>query len=162
MNISTIDIRLLTADEWAVFRRVRLRALADTPQFFGSTLAEAQARTEQDWRAALLDRAQFVATADGAELGTVAGLPEPERGGVHLISMWVAPEARGTGVSDLLVRAVIDWAAAGGHTVIRLEVADGNPVAERLYLRNGFVRTGVSGPIRPGDPRLEYEMVHNL
>ncbi|GAA5074242.1 GNAT family N-acetyltransferase [Nocardia iowensis] len=162
MNISTIDIRLLTADEWAVFRRVRLRALADTPQFFGSTLAEAQARTEQDWRAALLDRAQFVATADGAELGTVAGLPEPERGGVHLISMWVAPEARGTGVSDLLVRAVIDWAAAGGHTVIRLEVADGNPVAERLYIRNGFVRTGVSGPIRPGDPRLEYEMVHNL
>ncbi|WP_378739132.1 GNAT family N-acetyltransferase [Nocardia brasiliensis] len=162
MSISTIDVRLLRPDEWDVFRRVRMRALADTPQFFGSTLAEARARTEQDWRTTLQNRAQFLATTDGAELGTVGGLLDLERGGVHLISMWVAPEARGTGVSDLLVRAVIDWAAAGGHTVIRLEVADGNTVAERLYLRNGFVRTGVSGPVRPGDPRLECEMVHNL
>lgn len=162
VNISTIELRLLTADEWEVFRRVRLRALADTPQFFGSTLAEAQARTEADWRAALVDRAQFVASAEGVELGTVAGMPDFERDGVHLISMWVAPEARGTGVSDLLVRAVLDWARAGGHRVVRLEFADGNTVAERLYLRHGFVRTGVSGFVRPGEPRLEYEMVHNL
>lgn len=162
MNISTIDIRLLTADEWAVFRQVRLRALADTPQYFGTTLAEAQARTKADWRAALEDRAQFVASAEGATLGTVAGIPDPERGGVHLISMWVAPEARGTGVADLLVRAVSDWSVAGGHNVVWLEFADGNVVAERLYLRNGFVRTGESGLVRPGEPRVEYEMVRKL
>ncbi|WP_433663317.1 GNAT family N-acetyltransferase [Nocardia sp. CA-128927] len=162
MNISTIDIRLLTADEWEVFRRVRMRALADTPQYFGSTLAEAQARTEEDWRAALLNRAQFIATAEGAELGTVAGIADPERDGVHLISMWVAPEARGTGVGGLLVRAVLDWAVAGGHSAVWLEFAEGNTVAERLYLRHGFVRTGVSGFVRPGEPRVEYEMVHKL
>ncbi|PXX57690.1 acetyltransferase (GNAT) family protein [Nocardia tenerifensis] len=162
MNLSTIDIRVLTADEWEVFRRVRLRTLTDSPQFFGSTLAEAQARTERDWRAALADRTQFLASADGVELGTVAGMIDPERGGVHLISMWVAPEARGTGVADLLVRAVLDWAAAGGHTTVWLEFAEGNVVAERLYLRNGFVRTGVTGFVRPGDPRVEYEMVHKL
>ncbi|MFI9403786.1 GNAT family N-acetyltransferase [Nocardia sp. NPDC052316] len=162
MNLSTIELRRLSADEWGVFRRVRLRALADTPQFFGSTLAQAQARTEADWRAALTDRAQFVAVADGVELGTVGGMPDPERGGIHLISMWVAPEARGTGVADLLVRAVLDLAAAGGHTEVRLEFADGNVAAERLYLRNGFVRTGVSAFVRPGEPTLEYEMVHKL
>ncbi|WP_405162155.1 GNAT family N-acetyltransferase [Nocardia sp. NBC_01499] len=162
MDVSTIDVRLLTADEWEVFRRVRLRALADTPQFFGSTLAEAQGRTEGDWRAALLDRAQFVASAEGAELGTVAGISDPERDGVHLISMWVAPEARGTGVSDLLVRAVIDLAVADGHSAVWLEFADGNVVAERLYLRHGFVRTGASGLVRPGEPRVEYEMVRKL
>ncbi|MFD6162835.1 GNAT family N-acetyltransferase [Nocardia sp. NPDC060256] len=162
MSLSTIDIRLLTADEWDVFRRIRLRTLTDSPQFFGSTLAEAQARTEADWRAALANRAQFIASAEGAELGTVAGMPDPERGGVHLISMWVAPEARGTGVADLLVRTVLDWAVAGGHTAVWLEFAEGNAVAERLYLRNGFVRTGVSGLVRPDEPRVEFEMVRKL
>ncbi|WP_327114259.1 GNAT family N-acetyltransferase [Nocardia sp. NBC_01730] len=156
MDASTFEIRLLIPDEWAVFRRVRLRALADAPQFFGSTLADAQARTERDWRRALSDRAQFLAGSAGVELGTVAGMPDLNRGGVHLISMWVAPEARGTGVSDLLVRAVIEWAARGGHRVVRLEVVEGNTFAEQLYRRNGFALTGVSGPFAPGDPRREH------
>lgn len=158
MDVSIPGIRLLVPDDWAVFRRVRLAALTDAPEFFGTTLAEAQARTESDWRRALSDRAQFLAEADGTEVGTVAGMPDPERGGVHLISMWVAPRARGTGASDRLVGAVLDWAVERGHAVVRLEVAEHNAFAERLYLRNGFVRTGVSGPMGPGDPRREFEM----
>ncbi|WP_051020480.1 GNAT family N-acetyltransferase [Nocardia araoensis] len=158
MDASIPAIRLLVPADWAVFRRVRLAALTDAPQFFGTTLAEAQGRTERDWRRALSDRAQFVAEWGGTEVGTVAGMPDPERGGVHLISMWVAARARGTGVSDRLVRAVLDWAVEGGHDVVRLEFAEHNAFAERLYLRNGFVRTGVSGPMAPGDPRREFEM----
>lgn len=158
MDVYTPEIRLLLPDDWAVFRRVRLAALTDAPQFFGSTLAEAQARTESDWRHLLSDRAQFLAEWHGTEVGTVAGMLDPERGGVHLISMWVAPRARGTGVSDRLVRAVLDWAVAGGHQVVRLEFAEHNSFAERLYLRHGFVRTGVVGPVAPGDPRREFEM----
>ncbi|WP_338773565.1 GNAT family N-acetyltransferase [Nocardia vulneris] len=168
MGTSTIGIRLLTADDWETFRRIRLRALADTPQFFGSTLADAQARTEQGWRAVLSERVQYVAVADGVELGTVGAgvelgtvgaMRDAERGGLHLVSMWVAPEARGTGVSDLLVEAVLDWADTAGSPPVWLEVADGNTVAERLYLRHGFVRTGVTGPVAPDDPRLEHELV---
>lgn len=158
MTSSPPAIRLLAPDDWALFRRVRIAALTDAPQFFGTTLAEAQARTESDWRRALSDRAQFVAESGGAEVGTVAAMPDPERGGVHLISMWVAPRARGTGVADRLVRVVLDWAAAGGHDVVRLEFAEHNSFAERLYLRHGFVRTGGGGPIAPGDPRREFEM----
>ncbi|MGK8524455.1 GNAT family N-acetyltransferase [Nocardia asteroides] len=158
MEPLTPEIRLLVPDDWAVFRRIRLAALADTPEFFGTTLAEARARAESDWRGALSDRAQFLAESGGTGVGTVAGMLDPERGGVHLISMWVAPRARGTGVSDRLVRAVLDWAVEGGHPVVRLEFAEHNGYAERLYLRNGFVRTGVSGPMAPGDPRREFEM----
>lgn len=162
MDVSTPAIRLLVPDDWAAFRRVRLRALADTPQFFGSTLAEAQARTEGDWRRMLTDRAQFLAESAGAPLGTVGGMPDRDRGGVHLISMWVASRSRGMGVSDRLVRAVLDWAVAGGHRVVRLEVAESNTFAQRLYLRNGFVRTGVSGAMAPGDSRREFEMEWRL
>ncbi|WP_280393774.1 GNAT family N-acetyltransferase [Nocardia brasiliensis] len=159
MGTSTIGIRLLAADDWEAFRRLRLRSLADTPQFFGSTLADAQARTEAQWRQVLSERVQFVAVGDGVELGTVGAMRDVDRGGLHLVSMWVAPEARGTGVSDLLVEAVLDWADTAGSPPVWLEVADGNTVAERLYLRHGFVRTGVTGPVAPDDPRLEHELV---
>ncbi|WP_406234572.1 GNAT family N-acetyltransferase [Nocardia sp. NBC_01009] len=155
-------IRRLTAEDWAGFRDIRLRALADAPSAFGSTLAWAQARTEQDWRRLLAQRAQFLASAGGVDIGTVGGLDDVERDGAHLISMWVAPEARGTGVSGLLMRAVIAWAAEAGYRAVWLEVSDGNTAAERLYLRHGFVRTGVHGPIAEGDPRLEFEMVRRL
>ncbi|WP_280403465.1 GNAT family N-acetyltransferase [Nocardia brasiliensis] len=159
MGTSTIGIRLLAADDWEAFRRLRLRSLADAPQFFGSTLADAQARTEAVWRQILSERMQFVAVGDGVELGTVGAMRDADRGGLHLVSMWVAPEARGTGVSDLLVEAVLDWADTAGSPPVWLEVADGNTVAERLYLRHGFVRTGVTGPVAPDDPRLEHELV---
>ena len=157
-----VDIRLLTAVDWQAFRRIRLRALADAPEAFGATLESAQVRTEQDWRELLAGRAQFLASVDGVDVGTAAGLDDPERAGAHLISMWVAGAVRGTGVADLLVRAVIDWAVDVGHHRVWLEVAMGNVAAEQLYLRQGFVRTGAEGLVAPGDPRLEFEMLLEL
>ncbi|QIS02735.1 GNAT family N-acetyltransferase [Nocardia brasiliensis] len=159
MGTSTTGIRLLAADEWQTFRRLRLRSLADAPECFGATLAEARARPEQVWREILSKRVQYVAEADGVELGTVGAMRDVERTGVHLISMWVAPEARGTGVADLLVETVLDWADTAGSPAVWLAVADGNTAAERLYLRHGFVRTGVTGPVGPDDPRIEHEWV---
>ncbi|WP_431951665.1 GNAT family N-acetyltransferase [Nocardia lijiangensis] len=133
-----------------------LPPLAEAPYAFGSTLPWAQARTDQDWRALLAARTQFLATTCDHDLGTIGAVAE--NGAAHLISMWVAPEARGTGVADLLVRAVVDWATATGHCGINLEVSDGNTAAERLYHRHGFRRTGMAGAISPEDPRLEFEM----
>lgn len=157
-----VEIRLFEPADWAAFRQVRLRGLADTPEAFGTTFAEAQARTERDWRCALTDRVQYVATTEGVDIGTVGGMRDEKRGGVHLISMWVAPEARGTGVADLLVRAVIDWANEIAVPAVWLEVAGWNEIAERLYVRHGFVRTGVVGTISPNDPRPEFEMLLRL
>ncbi|MEV6279912.1 GNAT family N-acetyltransferase [Nocardia sp. NPDC051832] len=156
MDIESVRIHPLTPDDWARFRDLRLLALAEAPYAFASTLSEAQARTDQVWGQILTARTQFVATVDGRELGTIGGVPE--LGAAHVVSMWVAPEGRGTGIADLLVRTIIDWAAAQGLPTLRLEVSDGNGAAERLYHRHGFRRTGALGPISATDPRLEFEM----
>jgi ribosomal protein S18 acetylase RimI-like enzyme len=64
----------------------------------------------------------------------------PDRGGtVELISMWVAPFARGRGVGDALVGAVIRWAEDCGARRVALRVAEGNDHATALYRRHGFV-----------------------
>ncbi|WP_062993172.1 GNAT family N-acetyltransferase [Nocardia anaemiae] len=157
-----LHLRLLTPDDWATFRSIRLRSLADAPQAFGATLEEVRSRSDQVWADLLAQRAQFVASVDGIDVGTVGGHDDPERPGAHLISMWVAEKSRGTGISDRLVRSVVDWAVDAGHHKVWLEVAAGNAAAERLYLRHGFVRTGVQGTVAPDDPRPEFEMLLNL
>ncbi|MEV6138703.1 GNAT family N-acetyltransferase [Nocardia sp. NPDC051990] len=157
-----VHVRLLTPADWAAFRSIRLRALADAPEAFGATLQQALSRFDQDWSDLLSQRAQFVASVDGIDVGTAAGLDDPERAGAHLISMWVAEKSRGTGISDCLVRSVLDWAIDAGHRKVWLEVAVGNAAAERLYLRHGFVRTGVQGVVALDDPRPEFEMLLHL
>ncbi|MEV0368118.1 GNAT family N-acetyltransferase [Nocardia fusca] len=160
MDLATVHVRQLQVAEWSVFRQIRLRALADAPHAFGSTLAEARQRGERDWRALLLRRAQFLAAAADTAVGTVG--VTGDGGELHLISMWVAPEARGTGVADLLLHAVLDHATVRGGDRIRLEVVEGNIAAERLYFRHGFRRTGVRGTVGGGDVRPEFEMVLDL
>ena len=74
-----------------------------------------------------------------------------------LISMWVAPEARRTGVGAALVDAVIDWARAQGFPRLGLEVVDGNAAARALYARKGFEPVGESLPCPPPREHLREQ-----
>ncbi|WP_169816123.1 GNAT family N-acetyltransferase [Nocardia miyunensis] len=162
MSASTTQIHVLSGDDWALFRDIRLRALADAPAAFGANLPEAQSRTEQQWRNRISQRTQFVAVTEQGTVGTVAGAVDTDRNSVHLFSMWVDPRVRGTGIADQLVQTVVAWAAANGHTTIHLEVTEHNSRAERLYARNGFTRTGRIGTISRDDPRAEFEMTRTI
>ena len=74
-----------------------------------------------------------------------------------LLSLWVAPFARGRGVSDALVTSVCDWAREMGAERVALHVVEGNDPASGLYLRHGFVDMGpVPGTAVGG--RLEHRM----
>jgi GNAT superfamily N-acetyltransferase len=112
---------------------------------------------EENWRERLGNRPQLAAELEGEIVGTAAGIASDD-GSAALISMWVAPHARGQGIGARLVNAVLDWAKGEGYTSVSLWVTDGNAVAERLYERCGFTRTGAVQPVHPGEARAEYEM----
>jgi GNAT superfamily N-acetyltransferase len=128
-------IRRTGPGDEGLVRALRIAALTDAPDQFGSSLERELARDEAGWTAFVTRGALFV----WGTLGLAGGLPDGDD--VELISMWVAPEARGTGASDALVQAVVEW--AGDRDVV-LAVIDGNDPARRLYERNGFVATGES------------------
>jgi GNAT superfamily N-acetyltransferase len=157
-------IERLREDDWRRYRDLRLASLADAPAAFGSRLQRERERTEVEWRARLATRVQFVAFEDGVALGTVGARRGRDDGEVELVSMWVAPVARGTGVADALVGAVLDLARREEAGLVTLWVSAGNSVAERLYARHGFQRTGRTQPIDDDDPARgeELEMALNL
>jgi hypothetical protein len=55
----------LKSHEVSRLRSVRLRALRDAPDAFGTTFAEARARTEDDWEKQLAELTTFVAVEAG-------------------------------------------------------------------------------------------------
>jgi RimJ/RimL family protein N-acetyltransferase len=138
----SIEVRALGPDDWKVRRDLRLTALQESPDAFGSTYEQARDRDEAGWRAWPSRGALYGAWLAGEPVGIVGIAPGPDNDGVgELFTMWVAPAARGTGVADALIRSALEWAASSRLRGVRLEVAPGNPRAERVYARYGFVRT---------------------
>ncbi len=151
-------IRRAIAGDGGVVRSVRLRALADAPEAFGSTYAHEVERTIDDWREWISTGATFLAEDDaGAATGLVVGRQDLHgRPVAWALAMWVDPAVRGTGAADALMRAFLTWASSGSFDEARLHVADGNGAARRLYERHGFRATGG----RKAGPRgmVEVEM----
>jgi ribosomal protein S18 acetylase RimI-like enzyme len=146
-----LDLRLAGADDWEAFRALRLRALVDSPDAFGATLAEARSQPESVWRERVDGSAGPVVLArlGGVPVG-MGGLYVPEGGDRSMVwGMWVAPEARGRGLADAIVRRLVTESERFGRPV-ELHVTDGNDGARRLYERNGFVDTGQRERVRAG------------
>jgi len=154
-------IERLGASDWERVRAVRLRALAEAPDAFGTTFAQDEARPPEEWRARLADprAATFVATADGKDVGLVTGRKyEGYDGAGGLFGMWVAPSHRGRGIARELIDAVVAWARDSGFNRLLLDVADANTAAIALYESKGFRSTGVTGTLpSPREHVLEHQ-----
>jgi ribosomal protein S18 acetylase RimI-like enzyme len=164
-----VQVRVLAAHEWPLYRALRLRALADAPAAFGSTLAEEETRSDTDWawrlnlgatsRRDLPLVAHVAATAIGLAWAKVhAG----DLLRVNLFQVWVAPEARGLGAAGALLDAALAWARGRGASTMQLGVVCGNEAARRLYERAGFCAIGEPEPQRPGSARMEQMMRREL
>jgi len=163
-KIARID--RLEPDAWERVRAVRLRALTDAPDAFGSTISGERERPEHSWRGRLEypSSIALVAAQDGEDVGLAFGAPyDGKPGFAGLFGMWVAPEARGSGVSRRLVRCVIDWAISQDYANLLLEVADDNKRAVAFYARMGFEPTGATGSLpAPREHIREHERVLSL
>src|SRR5262249_26236037 len=128
-------VRRAIAGDEPLLRALRLEAMTEAPDAFGSTYERELARTAADWRRWLSPpNATFVLDAADGPRGIAAGVHDPQDATVvHLMAMWVHPVLRGTGAGDALVSCVLSWAATEGATVVRLKVEQRNERARRCY-----------------------------
>lgn len=141
------ELNVLSADDWQLWRALRLRSLEDAPDAFGSSLAEWQGPQdiEESWRSRLEQPGSryIVASDDSNSVGMAAGLlKDPQV--ADLIALWVDPNFRRQGIGELLVGEVQSWAREAGAKIVRLIVFDTNQAASPLFQRCGFTYSGAS------------------
>ena len=155
-DLNGVEIVLATSEDWERVRDVRVRALADAPFAFGSRLEDEQDQPEAIWRSRLESQAAatFLAIRGHETVGLVRTFVEPEDvTSAKLVSMWVAPHARGQGVGRQLVAVAVQWARDYDATSVQLWVTETNTDARRLYEFCGFVLSGGRQTL-PSDPLL--------
>lgn len=143
-------LRRLGPDDWASFRDIRLRSLADSPDAFASMLEREQGFTEADWRRRLTGPVYVVDDPRPVAIGGIfdnAGTP-------HVWGMWTDPAHRGRGHA----RAILDALIPPG-TIAQLDVNITNDGARAAYERYGFVGTGELEPLREGSEQRVELMV---
>ena len=158
-----IDVSVIGPDDWRLWRGLRLEALAEAPYAFGSTLADwSGERDTEARRRARLTTVPFnvVAYLEGKAAGIASGAEGDEDDARELISMWVAPFARGRGVADALVGEVIRWAREQRAAKLVLGVVEDNARARNFYRRLGFLDAGAGYPGERG--AVEQPMVLDL
>jgi ribosomal protein S18 acetylase RimI-like enzyme len=138
-----VEIRVVQPSEHDELRRVRLSALAYTPELAEHLAREAAAEpsfwcTRAAEAAAATKRVTFVAVRDASFVGVADGALADDGQAVEIGGMWVDQTIRRHGVGKRLLLAVCDWGRARGATTAMLWVRDANTPARHLYERAGF------------------------
>ncbi|MET7702150.1 MULTISPECIES: bifunctional helix-turn-helix transcriptional regulator/GNAT family N-acetyltransferase [unclassified Streptomyces] len=81
----------------------------------------------------------WIAELDGRPVGCVMCVRDEAPGAARLRLLLVEPDARGLGVGDRLVDAVIEFARGVGYRELVLWTNDVLAAARRIYQRHGFV-----------------------
>jgi RimJ/RimL family protein N-acetyltransferase len=163
-----MKIERLGPEAAPAYRAFMLRAYFESPTAFTATVEERAAKPMDFW----LQRLDPAPEANEWSLGAWQG--EALTGAVTLerqtrpksahkallLGMVVAPEARGQGLGQRLVEALLREARArDGLKLITLTLTEGNAAAEQLYTRCGFQRFGVE-PLAIQDQGRFFNKVH--
>lgn len=136
-------MRRCRVSDASLLRAIRLEALADSPQAYGSSYEETSAWSNRHWRALCRQWNYYLAEHEGRVVGVASGGTNNVHPGTRwLYGMYLSPSARGTGVAQQLVEAVESWARDEGVDSLFLHVAEPMARARAFYEKEGFVLTG--------------------
>jgi RimJ/RimL family protein N-acetyltransferase len=152
--------RLETADA-ALYREIRLEALKQNPEAFGSTFESENDKPPSWFEAAVSQRDIFGAFVQGTLAGIAGYMAQNNPKQAHKAVLWgmyVRTAARNSGLGKRLVEAVLDHACERVEA-LQLTVVSENEAARRLYGSLGFVEYGVEKRALKQDGRYYDEVL---
>lgn len=154
-----VTVCRLVADDWQVYRAIRLAMLQESPSAFGSTHADAASFDERLWRQRLTDGAVLLARVGDVPAGSAmySEYGTTDAADANLFGMWVDPAFRRKRVGRALLSSVVAFAREAGKRRLLLHVMADNAEAKVFYERAGFAFTG-QRPSHPDDGSAELEM----
>lgn len=137
-----IEVVAPTSTDWPKVKAIRLEALQNDPQAFGSTYEKESLRTDEEWEKSVAspkDEVLFCAEHEGKYVAMV-GAFQKDQNTWMLKAMYVQSEYRGTGISDALMQKVLSAISTKlPEAQIELMVNVTQLAAVRFYERHGFV-----------------------
>jgi GNAT superfamily N-acetyltransferase len=154
-----VTVRIVRAEpkDWRRYRPIRLRALAEEPTAYASTLERELGYGPEDWQALLGSGFTYLAIDRRRVVGTATGWYD-RAGALNVVAMYVVPEARGRGLAHQLLTRIRLMAVVRGADRLLLDVVAGNDPAFHTYLRYGFAPTGRTHPMERDPALIEIEM----
>jgi ribosomal protein S18 acetylase RimI-like enzyme len=164
-----MQIRPIMESDLAAFKALRLEALRECPEAFGSDCDESSRQPESYWldhiHTSIEGEQQRIFLADADEHGLAGMLGVYRSRGVknhHAANIWgvyIRPEFRGQRLCEKLMHEALAWCAAKELRIVRLS-ATTSAAAIRCYARCGFRVYGVSPEeIRVGDTYYDELMM---
>jgi ribosomal protein S18 acetylase RimI-like enzyme len=142
--VVTLGVRRLTDVDYEALRDIRLEGLSRHPDAFSAEFEVEEAMSREQWLSRLTTAVTLGGFIDGKLAGMVV-LAKPASKKIRhtgeIYAMYVRVAARGTGLSDALIEAVIDLAVDDVEQ-LKLTVNAQNTRAIRLYERHGFRAIG--------------------
>ena len=162
--VSDVAIITIPTSRWPEYRALRLEALSDSPQAFGSSFSGESAQPDSHWINRLEEAAagrsvSLFAERDGSLVGMIGAFYEAGPEVATVVAVYVQPQVRGRGVGKLLVGAMVDRLREmpGTHKA-KLMVNVEQASALALYRGAGFVEVGVER-VPLGDGNIYDELV---
>ncbi len=156
-------VRPCTRADALALRALRLEALRDTPDAYGTTFEESVRWSRDRWEEMAATLNYFLAESQGRAVGMVSGgRNDRHPGTLWMYAMYVTPDARGTGVAAQLVEAVSQWVLERGGAQLYLHVTSAVPRARAFYRKIGFRETGETFTMDRDPSLVLVTMVRNL
>jgi RimJ/RimL family protein N-acetyltransferase len=135
-----MNIRLLNQQDWQSWKDLRLEALQNAPEAYGSSYDEEANQSDQEFQANLT-RTDILGAFNHDQLVGCAGFFRMNQIKMNhrgvLYGMYINPEFRGQGIAGQLIEAVISHAQSR-VTQLHVTCVTTNPTAVKLYERHGF------------------------
>lgn len=134
----------LDADDWKLFRDIRLEALQEDPVVFGNSYQEEVVKTEDFWRKHINN--MWFVVMNNQVVGMIgllqdSGLKKNHR--AQLISLWVKPAFRSQGIGKALVQHALMSAQKQEIRKLYLYVTSTQQEVIKLYEALGFYTIGL-------------------
>lgn len=137
-----ISVALMLEQHWPSVRAI-YQAGIDTGH---ATFASEPPANWEAWQRDHLPELAIVATQGGAVRGWAALAPVSDRcvyAGVAELSIYVAPDAQGRGIGQLLLRSLIEQSEARNLWTLQAGIFPENAASLALHSRLGFTAVGV-------------------
>jgi len=163
--MASLDIRIISSDEWHLLREMRLRALEESPELIGGEIETERAWSESQWRAQLEKFNYLIASAKDLHIGgmQIERLDGDFGATCWIGSCWIDPSYRGQGALRSLFDFVDAHSQSMGWSVQGLGVWVDNHKAIAAYEKLGFRAMGPQKPVdmKDGTQRFYQRMIRD-